>query len=124
MPVTRAITAYKDERLNCAQSVLRAFQEQRGISEDQIEEARWDGGGRAKNGMCGALYAALTLTDVPSVRERLQTAFVERAGAATCRDIRRAARTPCIECVRLATSLLLELECASERAATQGAQPC
>ena len=108
MPVTRAIKAYKEERLNCAQSVLRAFQQQRSISEDDIEEARWHGGGRAKDGMCGALHSALKLTSDTSARDRLRAAFVERAGAETCRDIRRAARTPCVECVRIAASLLVE----------------
>jgi hypothetical protein len=108
MPVTRAIKAYKEERLNCAQSVLRAFQQHRLIREDEIDEARRYGGGRAENGMCGALYAALSLTDDPFARDRVRSAFVETAGAETCRDIRRAARTPCVECVRIAASLLVE----------------
>jgi len=108
MPVDRAVTAYQLERLNCAQSILRAFQQHRLIREDEIDEARRYGGGRAENGMCGALYAALSLTDDPFVRDRVRSAFMETAGAETCRDIRRAARTPCVECVRLAASLLVE----------------
>jgi hypothetical protein len=108
MPVERAMTAYKKERLNCAQSVLRAFQEHRRISDEEIALARNHGGGRAENGLCGALHASLTLTDDPSFRDHLRSAFVARAGAETCREIRRAARLPCIDCVRLAAGLLAE----------------
>jgi hypothetical protein len=108
MPVERAMTAYKKERLNCAQSVLRAFQQHRSISEEEIVQARHHGGGRAENGVCGALHAALKLTGDPSLRDHLRSTFVARAGAETCREIRSAARLPCVDCVRLAASLLAE----------------
>lgn len=108
MPVERAMTAYKKERLNCTQSVLRAFQEHRSISEEEIVQARHHGGGRAENGVCGALHAALKLTDDPSLRDHLRSTFVAHAGAETCREIRSAARMPCVDCVRLAASLLAE----------------
>lgn len=108
MPVERATTAYTQERLNCSQSVLRAFQECRQISEAEITAAQRHGGGRAENGICGALHAALRLADAPAVRAQLQDGFVTHAGATTCREIRRAGRLPCLECVRLAARLLVE----------------
>ncbi len=40
MPVQKALKAYKEEKLNCAQSVLRAFQESCKITEEQILEAK------------------------------------------------------------------------------------
>ena len=108
MPVERAMTAYTQERLNCAQSVLRGFQQRHNLSEDLIEEARWHGGGRAKEGMCGALYAALSLVGDPPVRERVRDAFAKSVGSEKCRDIKRDMRVPCHECVRLAAKLLAE----------------
>jgi hypothetical protein len=106
MPVERALNAYKKERLNCVQSVLRAFQPHPNISDEDILHARHHGGGRAEEGLCGALYAALRLTDDPGTRQRMREEFVTQAGSDKCREIRRAARIPCVECVRLAASLL------------------
>ena len=108
MPVERAINAYKKERLNCAQSVLRAFQPHPKITDEDILHARQHGGGRAEEGLCGALYAALRLTDDPETNQRMRGEFVIKAGSDKCREIRRSARIPCVECVRLATSLLTE----------------
>ena len=107
MPVERAVTAYKTERLNCAQSVLRAFQCCRNIHEDDITAARRYGGGRAEEGLCGALYAALQLAEAPAFRERIRDEFVTSVGSDQCLEIRRAARVPCVECVRQAASLLV-----------------
>lgn len=45
MPVERATTAFKERRLNCAQSVLHAFQPIRTISDDEILQAKGLGGG-------------------------------------------------------------------------------
>ena len=108
MPVERAMTAYTQERLNCAQSVLRGFQHRYNLREEQIVEARRHGGGRAEEGMCGALYAALSLASDPPVRERVRAAFTKSVGSEKCREIKRATRVPCHECVRLAASLLAE----------------
>jgi hypothetical protein len=106
MPVERALSAYQKERLNCAQSVLRAFQPHRNIPEEDILKAKHHGGGRAEAGLCGALHAALQLTEEAEARQRLRDAFVAAAGADTCREIKRTAHTPCVECVRLAASLV------------------
>lgn len=43
------------EKLNCAQSILKAWQEDFEISDETIEEFRQWGGGRAEGGVCGAL---------------------------------------------------------------------
>ena len=40
MPVERAMTAYTKERLNCAQSVLRGFQQRQNIGEGKCREIR------------------------------------------------------------------------------------
>jgi hypothetical protein len=46
------------ENLNCAQAILKGFQKEFNISDQEIEEFRAWGGGRTKGGMCGALFAA------------------------------------------------------------------
>ena len=108
MPVQRAITAYKTERLNCAQSVLRAFQHQMGVPEHAVQQAKQLGGGRAEEGRCGALHAALQLSGDEATRSKVLEAFVERAGAAKCRDIRKRQSLSCAQCVELAAALLVE----------------
>jgi hypothetical protein len=108
MPVERALTAYQKERLNCAQSILRGFQTHRAIAEDDIVKAKVHGGGRAEGGLCGALYAALQLVPEAEARQRVREAFVAAAGADTCRELKRTARTPCVACVRIAASLLVD----------------
>lgn len=45
------------ENLNCAQAVLKGFKE-KFASDKEIEDYRAWGGGSAKGGKCGALFAA------------------------------------------------------------------
>ena len=104
MSVEHALKAYKKERLNCAQSILRAFQTSRNISEEDIIRADQLGGGQAEGGQCGALYAALQLFDTDSIRLRLREAFIAKAGSDKCGDI----GISCVECVRLAASLVID----------------
>ena len=108
MLVQRAIAAYKTERLNCAQSVLRAFQHQMGVPEHAVQQAKQLGGGRAEEGRCGALHAALHLINDDARRSSVREAFVDRAGAEKCRDIRKNNFLSCAQCVELAAALLVE----------------
>ncbi len=107
MPIERALNTYKTKRMNCAQSVLHAFQTSHAISEHEIEQARALGGGRAAEGLCGALFAAIHLTLETANQQRLKDAFMASAGSDKCREIRRTSRIPCSECVRLAASLVV-----------------
>lgn len=108
MPIQRAITAFKTERLNCVQSVLRAFQQQMGVSEYAVEQARQLGGGRAEEGRCGALHAALRLIEDEKTRNRVHGAFVARTGSEKCREIRKRKALTCVQCVELAAALLMD----------------
>ena len=86
-------------RLNCAQSVLALCG-----NEGRIEEFAEFGGGRAPEGLCGALYAALQL--VPDEkRGALRRAFAEEAGAEKCLDIKKGSGTSCQMCVAIAAAL-------------------
>lgn len=109
MPVQRAIAAFKDRRLNCAQSVLHAFQQEHSIAEDEITQARHLGGGRADGGRCGALHAACVLAGDETARGNLRMAFAAKAGSEQCREIRKSKTLSCEQCVELAAELVASL---------------
>lgn len=110
MPVRSAVHSYTNERLNCAQSILKAFREQKNISTEQIAAARKLGGGKADNGTCGALYAALSLLDDSEKKDALRTSFVEVAGSEFCREIRARNLISCVQCVEVAARYLAKFE--------------
>jgi len=103
MPVKRALAAYTQEKLNCAQSVYRGFQS----PEEKIVAAQKLGGGKAEGGRCGALAAALDLAGVKAADKLLED-FTSRAGAERCREIRAKKEVSCAQCVELAATLLKE----------------
>lgn len=89
---------------NCAQTICAAFGR-----EDLIEPMKSCGGGKALEGTCGALYAAMTLAGDKA--ETIKSAFVAEHGASTCCELKGgAARVACQDCVRSAARLLEELE--------------
>jgi hypothetical protein len=106
MPVKNAVHSYTNERLNCAQSILKAFRERKEISSEEIKDARKLGGGKADNGVCGALHAALSLLDDPDKKESLRSSFVDVAGSQQCREIRSRNQISCLQCVEVAARLL------------------
>lgn len=106
MPIQKSLSAYTQERLNCAQSIFRGFQEKCSILETTIEDARALGGGRAYQGRCGALYAALELTPSPDIKASLIDTFVKQAGSDKCREIKKLGKLKCVDCVRLAAEEL------------------
>lgn len=108
MPIQRAVQAYTTERLNCAQSILRAFQQQGNITEETIQAFKHLGHGKAEAGRCGALHAALELAGDETVRGKIREAFIAKAQAESCSDIRKAKSIPCVQCVELAAALLVE----------------
>ena len=84
---------------NCAQAVVCGFGR-----EDLNEAMKLCGGGKAPGGMCGALFGALQLT-AEEKHDKIKQAFACRCLAETCREI-KSAGTPCIECVKIAASLV------------------
>ena len=96
------------ERLNCAQSVLHAWHE---VSTDKsiaLADLKPFGGGRAPEGICGALHAACLVA--PDHTEALKQNFAARLGSFYCKELRAAKVHPCETCVGQATELL-ELHC-------------
>ena len=90
----------KPENWNCAQSLFKGFQEQLAIPDAEIERARALGGGRAEDGLCGALCAADYLAG-GGHRGELEQAFTQAFGTCRCRELKRN-KVPCPDCVRLA----------------------
>ena len=91
-------------KLNCAQAILKGFQKEFGITAQEIEEFRAMGGGRAQDGICGALYSAerlLIQMGKPGITEE----FKSRVGETHCLAI-KTTKFPCIDCVRIADELL------------------
>jgi hypothetical protein len=110
VPTEKSLSAYRDEKKNCAQSILSGFREECGVPYAEIEAARAVGGGRAEGGVCGALHAALRLSGKDETKEFLRRQFIEKAGSEKCREIRRLKKLSCAQCVELAASVLTEQE--------------
>ncbi len=98
----------KPDNLNCAQSILKGFQQEFEISDETIESFRPFGGGRAEGGLCGAIYAANYLMRKKGL-ESLNEAFVKKAVYEKCRDIKQNKTCSCEECIRI-TDELIELK--------------
>ena len=90
--------------LNCAQAVLKGFQKEFQLTDQEIEEYRALGGGRAQDGICGALFSAerlLTQAGKPGITEE----FNKTAGETHCHAI-KSLKYSCFDCVKLADGLL------------------
>ena len=85
---------------NCAQAVACGAGR-----EDLKDELAKCGGGKAPEGLCGALYAALLLAPVEK-HDEIKQKFAEKAAYLTCREIKTISKFPCADCVALASELL------------------
>lgn len=92
------------ERLNCAQSVLQAWRAVSGDTSIALADFKPLGGGRAPDGLCGALHAACMIA--PGQAEALKQNFATRLGSLYCKELRAANVHPCETCVSQATELL------------------
>ena len=100
---------HAEHRGNCAMSVAYAFARASGKTEKEAVESaemfRNFGGGRAPNGTCGALYAAMMMQ--PDHVEALEAFFRRGAkGFTHCKEIRPNAIISCNHCVELAGEAL------------------
>lgn len=89
---------------NCAQAVAIGAGR-----EDLLSELAVCGGGRAPEGRCGALHAALRIAS-PEKHAEILEQFQAVAGALTCREIKGTTHFPCVKCVELASRLLSEAQ--------------
>ncbi len=97
---------YSQRRGNCAQSVVHAWKSKNPKSPHEPEQFAGCGGGRAPEGVCGALHAGCVVAGeahAASIRKK----FAEKTGGHhTCRAIRAAKTVPCHDCVALAAELV------------------
>ncbi|MDG3087345.1 C-GCAxxG-C-C family protein [Vibrio hannami] len=93
-----------EEGLNCAQAVLKAFQPESGMTDFTIKSAQVAGGGRAKDGVCGALYAVQMVFGEGKATDDVVENFVKQNGSPLCQDI-KTTECQCREYVRTATEL-------------------
>jgi len=108
------------EHLNCAQSVLHAWREVTGDTSIAVAGLKPLGGGRAPDGLCGALHAACLAA--PDRAEALKANFARRLGSLYCKELRAAKVHPCETCVSQAAELLeLQIKEATRR---DGANSC
>ena len=85
---------------NCAQKVAFAH----GATQPEIEGLSKMGGGRAPDGLCGALYSALQFSR-EDARQGVQDAFQDKLGAIHCREL-KAKGVPCSQCIATAIDIL------------------
>ena len=99
------------KRMNCAQSVLSAFKEDFNIEEDMLEAFKSYGGGKAPNGLCGALYAVKCIVNKQQGQDEekeaeLEEYFLKHAGALECSNIRGLKKLSCVGCVEKSSEFL------------------
>ena len=104
---------HADKRGNCAMAVAYGYAKATGKSEEEAVKAaemfRAFGGGKAPDGLCGALYAAKAMQ--PDHAESIEEVFKRGAqGCTKCLEIRPNKIIPCNRCVELAGEALDFLE--------------
>jgi len=85
---------------NCAQATAAGCGR-----EDLVPELASCGGGKAPEGYCGALYAALQLLP-ESARGAAKQEFQAAAGSLLCREIKVTAAISCAGCVETAAGIV------------------
>lgn len=91
--------------LTCAQAILKGFQNELEVSDQEIDAALEYRGGRAPGGLCGALYAANSLLAKKGIQP-IDAEFIAKAGSSKCIEIKTVYRFPCPLCVELADQLV------------------
>ncbi|MGQ1784264.1 MULTISPECIES: C-GCAxxG-C-C family (seleno)protein [unclassified Saccharicrinis] len=110
MKVEQALRLYHGkEGFNCAQAILKTFQQEFSVDESAIAEAKKQGRGKAEGGTCGALHAALILVKDQNLQNKLKDTFIANGGSICCKDIRIAHELSCKECVKLAAKTIQEI---------------
>lgn len=98
--VEMAVASFR-KPYSCAQTVYAAFAP---FDAEKMEFMRQNSGGKAPEGACGALFAAMSLN--PARAEEIKREFAKQAGDFRCAQLKGVHKTPCQECVRIAASLV------------------
>lgn len=96
------------ENYNCAQAIVKGRQNELLLSDNDIElHFRSKGGGRAKDGICGAIYSATQILDKESA-QRVQAKAEKILGGRTCTELKDERCIPCTYIVDLIDKLIDE----------------
>ena len=95
-----AFYTQKPKLYNCAQAVAKAFER-----DDLAEPLKSCGGGKAPDGLCGALYAAMLLAGEER-GDAIKEKFLEEIGHLECKAIRRNRQATCTDCVRRSAEIV------------------
>lgn len=95
-------------RLTCAQAVAEALRDSCDLADDFVKAMAGVSGGRAPQGYCGAVYAALQIAGkiAPDKSQEIAEYFQREAGGLTCRVIRSGKRLGCADCVEQAARIV------------------
>lgn len=91
----------------CAQAILKGFQQEFAIKDDIVDEFAGYRGGKAPEGVCGAIYAANYLLQANGLQP-INKDFAAIAGSDKCFEIKTIHRFPCPDCINLADRLVEE----------------
>lgn len=91
----------------CAQAILKGFQNEFLISEAEVDAFIEYRGGRAPEGICGAVYAANHLLGKVG-KDGIDEDFEKISGSVKCLEIKSTYHFPCPECIKLADKLIEE----------------
>lgn len=97
------------EKYNCAQAIAKAFQTELNIPEEVIKAYANKGGGLAKDGMCGSVYAAQKLLKGPDDIAYLDQLFAEKSGSMGCKEILKLKKVSCSGTVDLAEEIIKKI---------------
>jgi hypothetical protein len=100
------------KRLNCYQSVIVVFKDIFDLKTQDIEEGLKFSGGRAPEGICGAVYAVKKIYERKrsSHFEKFSNKFIQQNGSIKCQEIRKLKKASCAECVEQAVEYLENTE--------------
>lgn len=93
------------ERYNCAQAVLKSTEKHQDVDDALLAEFKSYGGGRAEDGLCGALFAAKHSVNDESFKHEARAFFTKNAGSIKCKEIRKNGKMSCKDCVAAAAEL-------------------
>jgi hypothetical protein len=98
------------QRLNCTQAVLKAFQEKFSITDELISQCKAYGAGKAPEGCCGAFYAAKYILEknCPEKCRDLENKFISEAGSTMCKEIRALRKLSCLGCIEKAAEIMAD----------------
>lgn len=97
------------EKYNCAQAILKAYQDEYNVEDEVVKKFKKLGNGKAENGLCGAIYAGIYLLVEDSSEEkseRLKISFQKHAESLKCKEIRKKKTLTCKECVGITADIL------------------